>query len=568
MLKSRKLESVGTLAGGIAHDFNNILAGILGNISLAKLNSKDTEKATELLSNAERAAQRASTLTNQLLTFSKGGAPLKETISIAEIIRESVEFALHGSNVRYQVNLPDDLWAVEVDPGQIDQVINNLVINADQAMPSGGAIRVTGENRTIDSQFRRSPLQPGNYVRISIADTGVGIPEEDMEQIFDPYFSTKELGHGLGLATCYSIIQKHGGKIEAESEPDAILCDISMPKLDGYEVLEEVRQHPDLKTTPFIFLTGTDGRREFRKGMELGADDFIPKPFSKVELFSALQTQLRKHEERVTKFTRELQEKEEELNRLLRRDELTGLPNRHTLQEKFTELRKADEPHQQNLAVLSLSLDRFGYLNDSLGREEADQLLQIIARRLTESVEELDVVARMQAAEFAILLTGINSDGGVEKMAKNLLDTVREPIQLDSHEIRITGSLGIALYPKHRSEVLELLECSSSARSLVRSSNGDDYRVYSEEIESISSKRIAMESTLRNSLDKNVKRISSESLRFNLRGTIPLQLNYLFCRFWTARGCDIVSPGCQPGVQESLNRLLNPIGAAGIFLRL
>jgi len=220
LLKSRKLESVGTLAGGIAHDFNNILAGILGNISLAKLTSDDSEKLVDLLDNAERAAERASTLTNQLLTFSKGGAPVKETISILEIIKESVEFALHGSNVRYELNLSEDLWSVEVDPGQIDQVIHNIVINADQSMPSGGTIHVIGENYTIGSPSQLPPLRPGNYVRVSIADTGVGIPEEDIEKIFDPYFSTKDMGHGLGLATCYSIIQKHSGKIVVESEKD------------------------------------------------------------------------------------------------------------------------------------------------------------------------------------------------------------------------------------------------------------------------------------------------------------------------------------------------------------
>lgn len=218
LLKSRKLESVGTLAGGIAHDFNNILAGILGNISLAKISIGNADKAKDLLNKAEKASQRAANLTNQLLTFSKGGAPVKETANVGEIIRESVPFTLHGSNVRYQINIPDDLWRVEIDTGQIDQVLQNLILNADQAMPAGGNITITAENVTINSDNLVSGLIPGDYVKIDVKDWGIGILEDHLEQIFDPYFTTKEMGQGLGLATCYSIIQKHSGTITVESK--------------------------------------------------------------------------------------------------------------------------------------------------------------------------------------------------------------------------------------------------------------------------------------------------------------------------------------------------------------
>jgi len=217
LLKSRKLESVGTLAGGIAHDFNNILAGILGYVSLARLSLSDPGKVESLIHRTERAVQRASNLTNQLLTFSKGGAPVKETASIAEVIKESVQFALHGSNVSCTLDIPEDLWLVDMDQGQIDQVLQNVIINADQSMPSGGTIRVDVENLVLEEQNKKLPLTVGKYVRIKVSDEGNGIPNEHIDKIFDPYFTTKEMGNGLGLATAYSIIDKHKGYIKADS---------------------------------------------------------------------------------------------------------------------------------------------------------------------------------------------------------------------------------------------------------------------------------------------------------------------------------------------------------------
>jgi len=215
--RSQKLESVGILAGGIAHDFNNILSGIIGNLSLARLSADQPEKLEELLREAENGSKRAAKLTKQLLTFSKGGAPVKETAKIEELIRESVSFALRGSNVRPKIVLPEDLWPVEVDTGQIDQVLQNLVINADQAMPDGGIILIEAENHRVQSPANIGNLEPGNYIKIQVRDSGSGIKKEHLEKIFDPYFTTKTTGTGLGLATSYSIIQKHGGVITADS---------------------------------------------------------------------------------------------------------------------------------------------------------------------------------------------------------------------------------------------------------------------------------------------------------------------------------------------------------------
>mgnify|MGYP001098699542 CR=1 FL=1 len=219
LLKVQKLESIGILAGGIAHDFNNILTAILGNISLVSMYVEDGEtkdRVMERLAEAERASMRAQNLTQQLLTFSKGGAPVKRTASIRELLRDSTLFALSGSNVRCEFYMPDDLWSVEIDEGQISQVINNLVINADQAMPEGGIIKVRAENITLKTGHSL-PLTDGEYVKISVEDQGIGISKEHLQRVFDPYFTTKQKGSGLGLATSYSIIKNHGGYITAES---------------------------------------------------------------------------------------------------------------------------------------------------------------------------------------------------------------------------------------------------------------------------------------------------------------------------------------------------------------
>jgi len=215
ILKIQKLESIGLLAGGIAHDFNNILTAILGNVSLAKLYDSESN-AQERLEEAERACLRAKSLTQQLLTFSKGGTPIKKTASLSELLKDSSIFALSGSSTRCEYSMQDDLWLVEVDEGQISQVINNLVINADQAMPEGGVIRMSVRNIKIEPE-NSLPLENGDYVKLSIEDQGVGISEEHLQKIFDPYFTTKQRGSGLGLATSYSIIKNHDGQISVES---------------------------------------------------------------------------------------------------------------------------------------------------------------------------------------------------------------------------------------------------------------------------------------------------------------------------------------------------------------
>ena len=218
VIKAEKLQSVGILAGGLAHDFNNLLTSIVGNISMARMNIDTRSKAYERLSEAETASRRATDLTYQLLTFARGGAPVRTAASIADIIKESSSFALSGTNVAPEFVIPADTFTVDVDAGQMSQVFNNLIINAVQAMPGGGTIRFRAENKII--QEREIPTLPGGaYVHVSVHDTGTGISPEHLFRIFDPYFTTKEKGSGLGLASVYSIIKRHDGHITVDSKP-------------------------------------------------------------------------------------------------------------------------------------------------------------------------------------------------------------------------------------------------------------------------------------------------------------------------------------------------------------
>jgi two-component system cell cycle sensor histidine kinase/response regulator CckA len=215
--KADRLESLGILAGGIAHDFNNFLTGILGNISLAKLHLDPQDEAYDILRESEKAAQSAKSLTQQLLTFSKGGAPVKVNIDIEDSVKSSANFVLSGSNVRCNFELPGNLWNVKADRGQLTQVFNNLILNAVQSMPEGGIIRIRGENLNIDKN-NNLPLKNEKYVMIGIHDRGIGIPSEIIPKIFDPFFTTKQKGSGLGLSTVFSIIKRHEGHITVASK--------------------------------------------------------------------------------------------------------------------------------------------------------------------------------------------------------------------------------------------------------------------------------------------------------------------------------------------------------------
>jgi len=216
-LTTSKLESLGTLAGGIAHDLNNILTVISGNIGLAQVEaSPDAGSLLLYLSKADQAAQHAAHLSSQLLTFSKGGAPLKRVVSISGVLSHAAEFSLYGSNLRADIDIPVDLWKSEVDPGQIEQVVNALLLNAREAMPHGGTVRITAHNVVLEEKAG-TPLPAGRYIKVMIADRGEGIPKDLATKIFDPYFTNKPTGSGLGLSISYSIVKKHGGILQLEN---------------------------------------------------------------------------------------------------------------------------------------------------------------------------------------------------------------------------------------------------------------------------------------------------------------------------------------------------------------
>lgn len=214
---SQKLESLAVLAGGIAHDFNNLHVGMFGFLELANgcLSRGQPIQAREYLAEAFAVYERASALTRQLMTFAKGGAPVRKIQSVSSVVRNSARFALSGSNISCQFNIAPDLWLCDCDENQISQVINNIVINAQQAMPAGGKIIITAENMTLAF----APRPAGDFVRVSIKDQGVGMPAEVLSRIFNPFFTTKDKGYGLGLTTAYSIVRSHDGWIKVESDP-------------------------------------------------------------------------------------------------------------------------------------------------------------------------------------------------------------------------------------------------------------------------------------------------------------------------------------------------------------
>src|SRR5436190_13336354 len=247
----REHKQLGLLAGGIAHDFNNLLTAIMGNISLASLLIPATDEMTTRLTDAKNASMRARDLAQQLLTFARGGVPIKRTASLNRLVQDTVSFCLRGSQSRSECDLEDNLWPSKIDSGQISQAIANLVVNAEQAMPTGGTLHVTCENFRHGSEKNATipDLPSGEFIKITIRDEGIGIPEQNLRRIFDPYFTTKPKGNGLGLATAYSIVKHHKGLITVESEVNKgstftlylpAAAHVAVPEETGYAGVKEL----------------------------------------------------------------------------------------------------------------------------------------------------------------------------------------------------------------------------------------------------------------------------------------------------------------------------------------
>lgn len=295
ILRTRKVESVGLLAGGIAHDFNNILTAVLGNLSLAKLQIEEKSRLYNMLDSAEKASSRAISLTQQLLTFSKGGAPIKKVASIRELLVESVTFALRGTNVSAEFVIAEDLWTVEIDEGQINQVINNLIINAVQAMPDGGKITITVAPVDLNDSRPALLKLEQRYIRMAICDTGAGIEEKNLTKIFDPYFSTKEKGSGLGLATSYSIVSKHEGLITVQSQVGVGTCFYIFLPASEKELVPELLAHSvkNNKVGKIIIMDDEDSIRELGKEILTTAGHEVVGVSSGKEAISAYRQALR-----------------------------------------------------------------------------------------------------------------------------------------------------------------------------------------------------------------------------------------------------------------------------------
>ena len=250
VLRAQKFESLGVLASGIAHDFNNLLTAIIGNINLVCQLIDPTDENYELLKSADKAALRAKALSQQLLIFSKGGNPVRKTTSIGPLIKDSADFALHGSTVSCSIHIPENLWLVDIDAGQMSQVLQSLIINSKEAISGSGTIDIACRNVTnVETAAFPTPIS-GKFIEVQIRDTGCGINKKDLPKIYDPYFSTKDNGSGLGLAIVYSILQKHDGHIAVQSEPDVgTTFTLYLPaSLDQHLKVEERGRRPRADT--------------------------------------------------------------------------------------------------------------------------------------------------------------------------------------------------------------------------------------------------------------------------------------------------------------------------------
>ena len=284
--------------------------------------------------------------------------------------------------------------------------------------------------------------------------------------------------------------------------PDLILCDVMMPELDGYGVLTALRQDSILATVPFIFLTAKAAKADLRQGMELGADDYLTKPFTRAELLGAIISRLKKQAAVQERYHTELQQAKEQLEYLIHNDSLTNLPNRLSLRDRFKQVQPTDTDTEKLVGVLCLSLDRFNQINDNLGHIVGDLLIKAVAERLTASVGREDTVARLSADQFAIIVATIEHKKEVGNLAQTILEKLSETFALAGQEIFVTASIGIGLYPRDGAELEQLLNHANTAMAKAKQQGGDQYEFYTAAFNIGSSERLALQSSLRHALER------------------------------------------------------------------
>lgn len=315
-----------------------------------------------------------------------------------------------------------------------------------------------------------------------------------------------ELLDAEGFET-YAAENGHVGTMVAQQKaPDLILCDVMMPELDGYGVLENVRQNPQTMTIPFIFLTAKAAKGDFRMGMEKGADDYLTKPFTRAELLGAVNTQLQKQAAIAARYNRQIKQAREELDYLIRHDSLTGLPNRLSLQEQFvTILDKVTTATkaQPIIPIVSLCLDRFNLVKETFGTNHGDSLLQVVAQRLSNCLHQLDKVAYLSENKFALILAQANSHSLAASQAQVILDAINQPFIIEDQEVFITASMGISLYPEHGHDLESLLVCADVAVDYAVGQGGNQYQFDAPTLRIGSSDRLALETSLRYVLERD-----------------------------------------------------------------
>lgn len=311
-----------------------------------------------------------------------------------------------------------------------------------------------------------------------------------------------ELLDAEGFEVIGAVNGRLGIEMAKATRPDLILCDVMMPELDGYGVLTTLRQDSSIAAIPLILLTAKAAKTDFRQGMELGADDYLTKPFTRAELLGAIASRFKKQAAVQQHYNTELEKAKEQLNYLAHHDSLTNLPNRLSLRERFKQVQPKDPGSQQLVTLMCLSLDRFNEISDNLGHTFGNSLLKAVAERLTACVSTQDTVAYLNADRFAIILATPRDKKEASKVAETILERLSQTFVLAGQEIFVTASIGLALYPRDGTEIEQLLGSANLAMTQAKQQGGDRYQFYSTAISASSGDRLTLQTSLRHALER------------------------------------------------------------------